>query len=136
MIICCIVFIRTFFSFCSQEFCPPFSMWEAKQFEIMSYHISLHFVKMHTNFHLSYSILVRKSKNVMIPLQKFQENPLKISFSFQNGDKIFIYVSTHGHWNCTTLQHHCTIFGFASSYAELLQVGTIVMSTGRHVDNW
>jgi hypothetical protein len=35
----------------------------------------------------------------------------------------------------TTLQHHCTTFGFASGYTEVLQGGTISMPTGRHVDN-
>jgi hypothetical protein len=59
--------------------------------------ISLHIVKIHPNFHLSHSILACKSKNVMITLQKYKENPLKISFCFQTGDKIIIYVSTHGH---------------------------------------
>jgi hypothetical protein len=44
-------------------------------------------------------------------------------------------VSTRGHLNCTTLQHYCTTFGFASGYAEVLQGGTISMPTGRHVDN-
>ena len=65
-------------------------------------------------FHLSYAIFVRKSKNVMITLQKYQENPLKISFCFQTGDTIVIYRSTRGRWDCTTLQHHCTTFGLAS----------------------
>jgi hypothetical protein len=46
-----------------------------------------------------------------------------------------IYVSTRGHWDCTTLQHHCTDFGFASGYTEVLQGGTISMPTDRHVDN-
>ena len=59
--------------------------------------ISLHFVKMHPNFHLIYGILVCKYKNVMIMLQKERENPLKIRFCFQIGDKIIIYVSTRGH---------------------------------------
>ena len=67
--------------------------------------ISLHIVKMHPNFHPSKGILVCNYKIVMITLQKEQENSLKISFCFQNGDKIVIYVSTHGHWDCTTLQH-------------------------------
>jgi hypothetical protein len=97
--------------------------------------ISLHFIEIHPNFHMSYNILLRKYKNVMITLSKEQENPLKISFCFQTGDKIVIYVSTRGHWNCTTLQHHCTAFGFASDYAEVLQGGTISMPTDRHVDN-
>ena len=60
---------------------------------------------------------------------------LKISFCFQTGDKIVIYVSTRGHWDCTTLQHHCTAFGFASGYTEVLQGGTISMPMDRHVDN-
>jgi hypothetical protein len=51
---------------------------------------------MHLNFHLSYSILVRKSNNVMITLQKYQEKPLKIIFCFQTGDEIVIYVFTRG----------------------------------------
>jgi hypothetical protein len=97
--------------------------------------ISLHFVKMHPNFHLSYGILVRKYKNVTITLQTERENPLKVRFCFQTEDKIVIYVSTRGHWDCTTLQHHCTTFGFASGYTEVLQGGTISMPTGRHVDN-
>jgi hypothetical protein len=46
--------------------------------------ISLHFVKMHPNFHLIYGILVCKYKNVMIMLQKEWENPLKIRFLFSN----------------------------------------------------
>ena len=53
--------------------------------------ISLHFVKMHQNVHLSYVIFVRKYKNVMIMLQKEQENPLKISFCFEAEDIIIIY---------------------------------------------
>jgi hypothetical protein len=53
---------------------------------------------MHPNVHLSYGILVRKYKNVTITLRKEQENPLKICFCFQTGDKIVIYVSTRGHW--------------------------------------
>jgi hypothetical protein len=52
---------------------------------------------MHPNVHLSYGILVRKYKNVTITLRKEQENPLKICFCFQTGDKIVIYVSTRGH---------------------------------------
>jgi hypothetical protein len=28
-------------------------------------------------------------------------------------------------------QHHCTTFGFASGYTEVLQGGTISMPTGR-----
>ena len=73
----------------------------------------------------------------MITLQKYQENPLSIRFCFQTGDKIVIYVSTREHWDCTTLQHHCTTFGFTSGYTEVLQGqgGTISMPTGRHVDN-
>jgi hypothetical protein len=47
-------------------------------------------------------------KNVMITLSKEQENPITISWCFQTGDNIVIYVSTRGHWDCTTLQHHCT----------------------------
>jgi len=38
-----------------------------------------------------------------ITLQRERENPLKIRFCFQTGDKIVIYVSTRGHWDCTTL---------------------------------
>jgi hypothetical protein len=45
---------------------------------------------------MGYGILVRKYKNVTIMLQKERENPLKISFCFQTGDKIVIYVSTCG----------------------------------------
>ena len=33
----------------------------------------------------------------MIMLPKEQENPQKISFYFQTGDEIVIYVSTRGH---------------------------------------
>ena len=84
---------------------------------------------MHPNFHLS------KNKNVTITLQTERENPLKVCFCFQTEDKIVIYVSTRGHWDCTTLQHHCTTFGFASGYTAVLQGGTISMPTGRHVDN-
>ena len=83
---------------------------------------------MHPNFHLSYGILVRKYKNVTITLQKERENPLKISFCFQTGNKIVIYVSTRGHCDCTT-------FGLASGYTEVLQGGIISIPTGRHVDN-
>ena len=90
---------------------------------------------MHPDFHLSYGILVRKYKNVTITLQKERENPLKISFCFQTGDKIIIYVSTHGHLDCTILQLLWTSFGFALGFTEVLQGGTISMPTGRHVDN-
>ena len=38
---------------------------------------------MHPNFHLSYGILGRNDKNVMIRSQIEDENPLNISFSFQ-----------------------------------------------------
>jgi hypothetical protein len=31
--------------------------------------------------------------------------------------------------SCTTLQHHCAAFGFASGYTEVLQGGTISMPT-------
>jgi len=51
-------------------------------FKGLTLKITLHFVKMHPKFHLRYAILVRKSQNVMITLQKYQENPLKISFCF------------------------------------------------------
>jgi hypothetical protein len=44
-------------------------------------------------------------------------------------------VPTRGHWDCTTLQHHCAIFGFASGYTEVFQGGTISMPIVRHVDN-
>ena len=77
------------------------------------------------NFHLRYAILVRKSKNVTITLQKYQENPLKIGFCFQTEDKIVIYVSIRGHWDCTILQQDCATFGFASGYTEVLQGDTI-----------
>jgi len=43
-------------------------------------------------------------KNVTITLQKERDNPLRISFCFQTGAKIVIYVSTCGHWDCTTLR--------------------------------
>ena len=33
---CLFVFIRMFFIFFSQEFCPPFSVRDAKRFDIMS----------------------------------------------------------------------------------------------------
>jgi hypothetical protein len=75
-------------------------------------------VKMNPNFHLSYGILVPKYKNVTITLKKPWENPLKISCCFQTGDKNVIYVSTRGHWDSTTLQHHCTTVDFASGYTE------------------
>jgi len=71
---------------------------------------------MHPHFHLRYGILVCKYKNVTITSQKERENPLKISFYFQTGDTIVSYVSTRGHWDCITLQHHCTTFGFTSGY--------------------
>jgi hypothetical protein len=80
---------------------------------------------MHPNFHLSYGISVRKYKNVTTTLQKEQETQLKISFCFQTGDKIAIYVSTRRHWDCTTLQQYCTTFGSTSGYTEVLQGGTI-----------
>jgi len=48
---------------------------------------SLHFVKMHPNFHLSYGSLVRKYKNVMIMFQKEQEHSLKIRVFFKSGIK-------------------------------------------------
>jgi hypothetical protein len=44
---------------------------------------TLHFIEIHPNFHMSYGILLRKYKNVMITLKKEQENPLKIGFCFQ-----------------------------------------------------
>ena len=61
---------------------------------------------MHPTLHVSYGILVPKYKNVMITLLKEQENPLKINFCFQAVDKIVLYVSTHGDWDCTTLEHY------------------------------
>ena len=64
---------------------------------------SLHFVKMLPHFHLSYGILVCKYKNITITLQKERENPLNISFCFQTGDKIVVYVSTRGHWDCNIM---------------------------------
>ena len=82
-----------------------------------------------------HGILASKYKNVTNMLQKDQENPLKISFCFQTGDNIVIYMSTHGHWDCTTLRHHCTTFGFTSGSTKVLQGGTISMPMGRHVDN-
>jgi hypothetical protein len=57
----------------------------------------------------------------MIMLQKEQETWLKIDFCFQTRDKIFIYVSTCWHWDCTTHQHYYTGFGFASGSTEVLQ---------------
>jgi hypothetical protein len=48
--------------------------------------ISLHFVKMHPNFHLSYDILVRKY-NVTITIKKRTRKSIKISFCFQTRDK-------------------------------------------------
>ena len=90
---------------------------------------------MDLTFHLSYGMLICKYKHVTITLQKERENPLKIGFCFQTGDKIVIYVSTRGHRDCTTLQHHCTDFGCASGYTEVFQGGTISMPTGRHEDN-
>jgi hypothetical protein len=52
---------------------------------------------MHPQFYLSYAILIGKSKNVMITLQKYQEKSTKNSFRFQTGDKIVIYLFTRGH---------------------------------------
>jgi hypothetical protein len=101
----------------------------------IGWYISLHFVKIHAHIHLRYGILVLKYKNVAITSQQERENPLKIRFCFQTGDKIVSYVSTRGDWDCTTLQHHCTTFGFTSGYTEVLRGGTISMPTGRHVDN-
>ena len=75
------------------------------------------------------------TKTSWLRYKKNKQNPFKISFCFQTGDKIVSYVSTRGHWDCTTLQHHCTTFGFASGYTEVLQGGTISMPTDRHVDN-
>ena len=92
--------------------------------------ISIH-VKMHPNFHLSYSILVCKSKNVMITLQKYQENPLKVSFCFQTGDNIVIYVSTRGHWDCTTLQQYCTTFGMFSTNKHFFSNNRLRMCSKR-----
>ena len=103
---------------------------EIGQFAAVQEGISLHLIKMHPKFHLRYAILVRKSKNVMITLQKYQENPIKISFCFQSGDKIVIYVSTRGHWDCTTLQHHCTTFGLTSDYTEVLSGWHILNAHG------
>ena len=40
--------------------------------------IYLYFVKMHPYFHLIYGILISKYKNVMITLQKGEENPRTI----------------------------------------------------------
>jgi hypothetical protein len=85
-------------------------------------------------FTMTSCLLWRKYKNVTITLQKDRENPLKLGFCSNRGKNV-IYVSTRGHWDCTTLQHHCTTFGFASGYTEGLQGGTISMPTGRHVDN-
>jgi hypothetical protein len=48
---------------------------------------------------------------------------------FQTGNKIINYMSTCRHWDCTTLQHSCTAFGFTSGYTEVLQGGTISMPT-------
>jgi hypothetical protein len=56
------------------------------QWALRLYHpeagITLHFVKMHPNIHLSYGILDHKYKHVTITLQKEWENPLTISFCF------------------------------------------------------
>ena len=90
---------------------------------------------MHPNVHLSYGILVRMYKNVTITLQKERENPLKINFCFQTGDKIVIYVSTRGHWDCTTLKHFCIAWGEAEGCTVVMKSGAISMSAGRHVDN-
>jgi hypothetical protein len=49
-------------------------------------------------------------------------------FGSQTRDKIIIYVSTRGHWDCTTLQYPCTTF--SSGYTEVLQGGTNSMPTG------
>ena len=65
-------------------------------------------------------------------VMKRTRKSIKNQFLFSNGDNIVIYVSTGGHLDCTTLQHHCTAFGFASGYAEVLQDGTISMPTDRH----
>ena len=52
---------------------------------------------MHPQLHLSYAILVRMSKNVMITLQKYKENPLKISFFVFKLGIQSLSVSTRGH---------------------------------------
>ena len=89
-----------------------------------------HIVTMYASFSLIYDSLVRKYKNVTIRLQKEQENPLKIYF-FQTMEKMVIYVSIHGHCDCTSLQHY-----WASGYAEVIQGGTTSMPTGTHIDIW
>ena len=71
---------------------------------LMAKGISLHFVKIHKNFHQSYGILVHKYNDI-ITLQKEQESPLNIRICFQARDKIITYVSARGHCNCTTFQH-------------------------------
>ena len=50
--------------------------------------------------------------------------------------RLRLYRSASGWYNLNAhLQHHCTAFGFAPGYTEVLQGGTISMPTGRHVDN-
>ena len=70
------------------------------------------FVKMHPQLHLSYAILVRMSKNVMITLQKYRENPLKISFFVFKLGIQSLSVSTRGHWDCTTLRLYRSVSGW------------------------
>ena len=114
--------------------------------------ISLHFVKMHQNVHLSYVIFVRKYKNVMIMLQKEQENPLKISFCFEAEDIIIIYYinpqalrfyptseplySLQLHlrlyksalwWRLYPLQNSCTAFSFTLGYIKVLCGGVCTL---------
>ena len=46
-----------------------------------------------------------------------------------------IYVSTRGHWDCTTLMHFCIGWGEAEGCRVVLKGGTISMPMGRHVDS-
>jgi len=77
----------------------------------------IHFIEIHPNFTWAMAFYSASTKTSWLR------------------DKNVIYVSPRGHWDCTTLQHHCTSFGFTSGYTEVLQGGTISMPTGRHVDN-
>jgi hypothetical protein len=76
---------------------------------------------MHPKLHLSYAILVRMSKNVMITLHKYKENPLKISFLFSNW----------GYNRYLCLPADIEIVP-PSGYTEVFQGGTISMPT----HNW
>jgi hypothetical protein len=69
----------------------------------------------------------------MITLKKYQENSLKV-FVFKPGIKSLSTCLPVGIEIVPPISTTAT-FGFASSYTEVLQGGTISMPTGRNVDN-